>query len=731
MAVDVEPLELGDLGSISIDLGSVAKALQQIAAHQNATAEKASASWEEIEKIRAQFEENSGVTAKLTAQVAEMMEKSDAMGRLGAVGGVFRVRNRRDDDWADTSVISAERLRELEGRDFGGLQGKIDGHDEVIRDLREKVAGVDPPLAKLELHQSELLSKFAVLENKVSESGDAVRTVKASWEGTMKPSVDELNGKVKELASTVSGVVEDVEHVRKDINQKIFDYVLGIAFLRGILRSCVLIMQYGDSLWSEIRNAVERVNKKEFKEVEQRIELNSAKWHERSKQLLTYTRDHILTAVACEFHQRRLQHHVFSLWFQTQWEAMRRRAAMRKLGKIFHDHQRAALSRWRRKAEFEGLREGMESEVSGAKQEVENLIIQDIAALRESTSEEMKMKIGPEELERRTNGNSRESVIYRRLGLRVTKGWSPNVSSRSSSSRASSPREMIEGRLIELREGIEAAFAAVREMKEVALPREYATKEMVLQCTRDALELHKLYQQLESAKADRSEMDAAVLETQNHSKQLDASIGGKVELLTTQLREAEEKSRKLEQCCASTESSLGEQKEVVERMKDTLAKLAEFTQELIDRFVGEGSVPHDAEHLSNLTYMVRTGGGYEPRHFTTLGASGETETVINIPSMEGEESQIDRSEKCRWVGSNRGPPGRYLKHARSVIERAASASSSRIRSSSGGRSRSRSRVFRTPPSGGGRSRELIQPAGAAVATPVGRYIRGVGFVHTN
>ncbi|KAF4694528.1 hypothetical protein FOZ60_007763 [Perkinsus olseni] len=290
-----------------------------------------------------------------------------------------------------------------------------------------------------------------------------------------------------------------------------------------------------------------------------------------------------------------------------------------------------------------------------------------------------------------------------------------NVSSRSSSSRASSPREMIEGRLIELREGIEAAFAAVREVKEVALPREYATKEMVLQCTRDALELHKLYQQLESAKADRSEMDAAVLETQNHSKQLDASIGGKVELLTTQLREAEEKSRKLEQCCASTESSLGEQKEVVERMKDTLAKLAEFTQELIDRFVGEGSVPHDAEHLSNLTYMVRTGGGYEPRHFTTLGASGETETVINIPSMEGEESQIDR----------------YLKHARSVIERAASASSSRIRSSSAGRSRSRSRVFRTPPSGGGRTRELIQPAGAAVATPVGRYIRGVGFIHTN
>ncbi|KAF4679091.1 hypothetical protein FOZ60_015517 [Perkinsus olseni] len=356
MAVDVEPLELGDLGSISIDLGSVAKALQQIAAHQNATAEKASASWEEIEKIRAQFEENSGVTAKLTAQVAEMMEKSDAM---------------------------AERLRELEGRDFGGLQGKIDGHDEVIRDLREKVAGVDPPLAKLELQQSELLSKFAVLENKVSESGDAVRTVKASWESTMKPSVDELNGKVKELASTVSGVVEDVQHVRKDINQK-----------------------YGDSLWSEIRNAVERVNKKEFKEVEQRIELNSAKWHERSKQLLTYTRDHILTAVACEFHQRRLQHHVFSLWFQTQWEAMRRRAAMRKLGKIFHDHQRAALSRWRRKAEFEGLREGMESEVSGAKQEVENLINKDIAILRESTAEEMKMKIGPEELERRTNGAS-------------------------------------------------------------------------------------------------------------------------------------------------------------------------------------------------------------------------------------------------------------------------------------------------------------------------------------
>ncbi|KAF4752737.1 hypothetical protein FOZ62_026101 [Perkinsus olseni] len=167
--------------------------------------------------------------------------------------------------------------------------------------------------------------------------------------------------------------------------------------------------------------------------------------------------------------------------------------------------------------------------------------------------------------------------------------------------------------------------------------------------------------------------------------------------------------------CASTESSLGEQREVVERMKDTLAKLAEFTQELIDRFLGEGSVPHDAEHLSNLTYMVRTGGGYEPRHFTTLGASGETETVINIPSVEGEESQIDR----------------YLKHARSVIERASSASSSRIRSSSAGRSRSRSRVFRTPPSGGGRTRELIQPAGAAVATPVGRYIRGVGFVHTN
>ncbi|KAF4701573.1 hypothetical protein FOZ62_017665, partial [Perkinsus olseni] len=95
-----------------------------------------------------------------------------------------------------------------------------------------------------------------------------------------------------------------------------------------------------------------------------------------------------------------------------------------------------------------------------------------------------------------------------------------NVSSRSSSSRASSPREMIEGRLIELREGIEAAFAAVREVKEVALPREYATKEMVLQCTRDALELHKLYQQLESAKADRAELDAALLESQNHSRQL-------------------------------------------------------------------------------------------------------------------------------------------------------------------------------------------------------------------
>lgn len=42
--------------------------------------------------------------------------------------------------------------------------------------------------------------------------------------------------------------------------------------------ACVQILQYGDSLWSEIRSAVERVSKKEFKEVEQRIELNSAKW---------------------------------------------------------------------------------------------------------------------------------------------------------------------------------------------------------------------------------------------------------------------------------------------------------------------------------------------------------------------------------------------------------------------------------------------------------------------
>ncbi|KAF4742950.1 hypothetical protein FOZ62_006825, partial [Perkinsus olseni] len=161
--------------------------------------------------------------------------------------------------FADLLALISRRVVTRQFDSFAGWAEGVDvfgslSHDEVIRDLREKVAGVDPPLAKLELQQSELLSKFAVLENKVSESGDAVRTVKASWESTMKPSVDELNGKVKELASTVSGVVEDVQHVRKDINQK-----------------------YGDSLWSEIRNAVERVNKKEFKEVEQRIELNSAK----------------------------------------------------------------------------------------------------------------------------------------------------------------------------------------------------------------------------------------------------------------------------------------------------------------------------------------------------------------------------------------------------------------------------------------------------------------------
>ncbi|EER08470.1 hypothetical protein Pmar_PMAR022170 [Perkinsus marinus ATCC 50983] len=81
MAVDVEPLELGDLGSISIDLGSVAKALQLIAAHQNATAEKAAAAWGEIEQLRAQFEERGEATEKMSAQLADVIERSDAMGK--------------------------------------------------------------------------------------------------------------------------------------------------------------------------------------------------------------------------------------------------------------------------------------------------------------------------------------------------------------------------------------------------------------------------------------------------------------------------------------------------------------------------------------------------------------------------------------------------------------------------------------------------------------------------
>lgn len=51
----------------------------------------------------------------------------------------------------------------------------------------------------------------------------------------MKPTVEELNGKVKELTSTVNGVVEDVEHVRKDINQKVMREVPGSIPGGGIL----------------------------------------------------------------------------------------------------------------------------------------------------------------------------------------------------------------------------------------------------------------------------------------------------------------------------------------------------------------------------------------------------------------------------------------------------------------------------------------------------------------
>ncbi|EER08471.1 hypothetical protein Pmar_PMAR022171, partial [Perkinsus marinus ATCC 50983] len=283
---------------------------------------------------------------------------------------------RVDNDRTNVDAVSAERLRELEGRDFEGLHGKIDSHDEAVRELKEKIVGVDPSVAKLELEQAELLSKFTVLENKVSENGDAVRIVKTSWESTVKPTVDELNGKVKELTSTVNGVVEDVEHVRKDINQK-----------------------YGDSLWSEIRSAVERVSKKEFK------------------------------------------------------EAIRRRAALRKVGKIFHEHQRAALRRWRQKAEFEGLRDGVEVEVSGAKQEVVNLIKHDVATLKESVEEGMKLKVDREEFE------LRERDTLQPLEARVVEveelirnmpkelppddgmGFAAISSSDGNSSRATSPRE--------------------------------------------------------------------------------------------------------------------------------------------------------------------------------------------------------------------------------------------------------------------------------------------------
>lgn len=55
-------------------------------------------------------------------------------------------------------------------------------HDKAVRELKEKIVGVDPSVAKLELQQAELLSKFTVLENKVSENGDAVRIVKVMWE---------------------------------------------------------------------------------------------------------------------------------------------------------------------------------------------------------------------------------------------------------------------------------------------------------------------------------------------------------------------------------------------------------------------------------------------------------------------------------------------------------------------------------------------------------------------
>ncbi|KAF4676915.1 Dynein intermediate chain 2, axonemal, partial [Perkinsus chesapeaki] len=545
MALDVnEALELGDLGNISIDMGAVKKILQQIVDRQNATVEATAGFGDDIVKLKAQFEERGEVSEKLSSQLTDVMEKVESMG---------------------------ERLRELEGRDLEGLREKMESHEESIRELREKTAGVDPAIAKLELEQSELMSKFTGLENKVSENGDTVRAMKVSWESTIQPTVEELREKVKLLTSRVSCTEEDIEHLRKDITQK-----------------------YGDSLWVEIRNAVER------------------------------------------------------------WEAMKRRAAIRRLGSIFHNHQRAALWGWRQKAEFEGLREGVEIQIKGVKEEIERSVGDDINKVKEVTDELMEKKIDAVEFERRTGDSVRpletrlneiEELVRK---LESVEDQPPSMSSvggrESNRSVNSSPRE---GRLIEFRESLEGVIESVRVIRDEVLPREYATKEMALQCTRDALELHKLCQRLDSTKADRSEMDAAVLETRNSSQRLDASIGGKVELLAAQLREAEEKGRKMEQCLSTTESAVAGQNSALQRMKDTLVKLSDFTQELIDRFVNLGSEAGGSTPRSgaNLTYMVRTGGGYEPKEYTTLKVGGEEGGVVRIPGVfdggEEKDSAID------------------------------------------------------------------------------------------
>jgi len=495
-----------------------------------------------------------------------------------------------------------DRIQQIEDPVLSQIKEKSGANEQTMTELMEQIDEFRKDMVEKEKKFVDTLQKAHTAERKAEEFGDSLKEFESNWK-SMTKAATASDAKVEAFQEDLANFRQAQDDVHETVSK---------------LR---------EGLFKEVKEALGSFNMQSIQELQKDISKKNDQTKTETKNLVSYALE-IMAKVSAERKQTNQRQDLVLAWRNHSWISQRRKLGYITLCRLFNRRREHTLQRWRHRTDLLSVCAQVADEYKERIPDVHQELDQCGIFSRLQEVEVAAQKLGNSAVQE-TDITGRVDALREEFDSkleRISEFENELANQSASLSRIRDDTQKSHGLVEKVCEERHQTNEKISRI-EVVLRKEVAHTNEVQGMMKDVLLIWNSIKQLDTAKADKKEIDAMALENANRDKLQQRYVDEMKDRMAGQTNDEVNSLTKNFDFLAHRVDENAQQFQTVQQM---LGSLAQFVEELVTKIAENQGM--DASRFS----VLRTGGGYRGHQ------ERREDVVVEPPPPENDQEGMDR-----------------------------------------------------------------------------------------